>query len=108
MIGRGALARPSLPGEIARTLGILSPRPSLQNEPLGDREWAVLLQELVDLCGPGGRTLARLKQWLNLAQRHGEFRGFDAVKRAESVQGFFELLEGQGSARNATRAECAS
>ena len=86
MVGRGALARPSLPGEIAGALG-------LPFRPLFQDGWSGLLRELVQFCGPGGRTLARLKQWLNLAGRHGEFRGFDAVKRAGSVEELFALLE---------------
>lgn len=95
MIGRGALANPLLPRLIAGELG-LSPRSALQERPLGEREWAQLLRNLVEVAGENGRTLARLKQWLNLAQRFGEFQRFDAVKRAETVGALFAKLRDAG------------
>ncbi len=91
MIGRSALANPSLPGQIARELGINHPRPM----PV---DWPTLLRGLVEESGEGGRTLARLKQWLAMAGRHGDFRHFDLVKRAGSVAELFATLRATGGA----------
>lgn len=82
MIGRSALADPALPGQIARELGLL-----VRPRPTGD--WTARLAGLVEVAGPNARTLARLKQWLNLAHRFGDFPHFEAVKRLDSVE---ELL----------------
>jgi hypothetical protein len=38
------------------------------------------------------KTLLRLKQWASLARRHGDFPHFDAVKRTETTDEFFEAL----------------
>ena len=86
MLGRGAMADPTLPGQVARELGLGDPPPS------GD--WPTLLRRLVALSGENGRTLARIKGWLNLAHRFGEFGEFDRIKRAGTVP---ELLEGLAS-----------
>ena len=101
MIGRGAMARPSLPGEIAAELGIGSPRP--------EEAWGALLRRLAGLMelserSTPGRSVARLKQWLKLAHKHGEFRHFDAVKRSRSVEELYDLLENAEEARIPTRA----
>lgn len=86
MIGRGALARPTLPFEIASELG-LSPRAFS----LG---WEELLQRFVSVSDevPREVVLQRLKQWMKLASRHGEYDGFDRVKRAASLDEFFAGL----------------
>ena len=88
MLGRGALARPGLAGSIAREMG----RPSGQET----LDWTERLERLVYWCerfhpGTERRTLARLKQWLNIAYRHGNYDAFQSVKRAESVN---ELMTG--------------
>jgi tRNA-dihydrouridine synthase C len=90
MIGRGALARPSLSYEIARELGIPA------REPVTD--WIPLLRALLgwtERCGIriGPKGVQRLKQWLNLAQRHGDFTGFERVKRIDAVDDFFAALQ---------------
>ena len=66
MLGRGAMADPTLPGRAARALGLGEPPPP------GD--WPALMRRLVVLSGESGRTLARMKGWLNLAHRFGAFR----------------------------------
>ena len=94
MIGRGALADPSLPLRLAAELG-LSPQPPLQDEPLGEGEsWPALLREFALFSGEGGRTLPRLKQWLAMANRHGSYHAFERVKRAESVEALLVGLVG--------------
>ena len=90
MIGRSALASPGLSGEIAEALGIGHRTPPLS--------FPVIMKRFVDAApydGPRAdmRTLAKLKQWLKLAERHGDFRGFDAVKRSDSVAELLERLD---------------
>lgn len=125
MIGRGALADPSLPLRLARELGLphqqtacvhadglveagLALREDLtiplcgtdrellagQALPLqkGETDWPGLLREFALFSGEGGRTLARLKQWLAMANRHGAYHAFDRVKRATSVEELFAGL----------------
>lgn len=91
MIGRSALANPGLPYEIAQRLGL-----SRESPPPTD--WIRNLRRLVELCEVHDakcpkRTLMRLKQWLNLAHRHGDFAHFDAVKRLDRMAEFFDVLE---------------
>lgn len=88
MIGRGGLATPGLASRIGLELGL-----GTGMEPL---DWVERLQRLIYWCeqfhpGTDRRTLARLKQWLNIAHRHGDFHGFQAVKRAETI---YELMQG--------------
>lgn len=92
MLGRGALASPGLAGSIAREIG----RPSGQET----LHWLERLERLVYWCdqfhpGTDRRTLARLKQWLNIAYRHGNYNAFQFVKRAESLSEFRRLLDGE-------------
>ncbi|BDI28798.1 tRNA-dihydrouridine(16) synthase [Capsulimonas corticalis] len=95
MLGRGALADPTLSYQIAAELGLVPPRPAYLNDvPL---DWIAQLQRLVHWTdhfeGPSSRKiLPRMKQWLNLARRHGDFQAFDEVKRAESVEELFAIL----------------
>lgn len=95
MLGRGALANPRLPSQVARELGIW------QGEALPESDepfdWLPPLQRLVyyTACFEGkaaNRTVFRLKQWLKLASLFGEFRDFEAVKRAETLPEFFARL----------------
>ncbi len=87
MLGRGTLANPVLPGEVARELG-------LPSHPYETR-WEPLLRGFVEWCdGRETRTLARLKGWLAMAARHGAFDRFDALKRSTSVA---QILEGVGA-----------
>lgn len=90
MLGRGAMADPTLPALAARELGLHRGEtpPSLALE---TPDWPRLLRRLVALSGENGRTLARIKGWLNLAHRFGSFEGFDDLKRSSTVA---ELLEG--------------
>jgi tRNA-dihydrouridine synthase C len=91
MIGRGALANPALPHQIAGELGIGG-----NPDPLTD--WEKLFRGLttfIDGVGkPGSRlSLTRLKQWINLAHKFGNFPYFHELKRSENCAEFFELLE---------------
>lgn len=86
MIGRGALAHPSLAGEIRSELGLKARSYETSWKPLFTR-----LLEITD--GIDGnlssRRAHRIKQWLNIAKNHGDFPLFDEVKRLESAE---ELL----------------
>lgn len=91
MIGRGALANPSLPSQIAFELGILRGPARCQTD------WIPQLQSLVDFTKVYegvvvARSVARLKQWLKLAANHGEFRHFDAVKYTQTTEELFQVL----------------
>lgn len=91
MIGRGALANPELPHQIASELGIAWAASAL------DTDWERLFRTLLAYTEMYGdrikpRALMRLKQWLKIAHNHGEFDRFDVLKHAESVDEFFELL----------------
>jgi tRNA-dihydrouridine synthase C len=90
MLGRGALADPRLPAQVARELGLP------HTEPPGELDWPVYLRRLVARTEEDGGftpagTLRRVKQWLHTAEKYGEFRGFEVAKRAKTCD---ELLEG--------------
>jgi tRNA-dihydrouridine synthase C len=91
MIGRGALARPSLSHQIARELGLTAK--AVPTEPAWEslfRDLMVCSQELGADSSRG--LLLRLKQWLRIATTCGDFLHFDAVKREETLDGFFQGL----------------
>jgi tRNA-dihydrouridine synthase C len=91
MLGRGALANPLLAMQVAHELG-------LRSGPLPTRwEWPVLLQRLINWTTHfyevgQERALSRLKQWLSLAAKFGNFTGFDRIKRAQSCEEVLRLL----------------
>jgi len=95
MLGRGALSNPRLVHQAAAELGLAS----AQSVP--DRvDWSENLSRLagaMDVAyGPQSWKLCvgRLKQWLKLAQKYGDFDGFDRVKLARSVDEVFEAIGG--------------
>jgi len=102
MLGRGALANPYLPQQIACELGIATrPCPADTGEAIN---WVPHLKRLIALTAQiEGKTLmdkradhfvvCRLKQWLNLAAKQGNFADFEAVKRLETTRQLFEFLE---------------
>ena len=95
MLGRGAMANPRLPAQIAHELGILSsPLPADREEPL---DWQPYLQRLIGFMEFFGqttssRTTLRLKQWLRMASTHGNFPNFETVKRTQTVEELFAVL----------------
>jgi tRNA-dihydrouridine synthase C len=90
MIGRSAMADPSLSWAIAGELGLeVGPTPSL--------DWDRLLSRFVYWLdayeqGYSTRPLERIKQWLSLAHRHGEFPLFDEIKRMKALDEVFDSL----------------
>jgi len=102
MIGRGALADPSLPWKIASELGL--PRNGDNSPPKCPDSWHARISRLVEWTGrfPAEREqklVGRIKQWLALAARHGDFTAFDDIKRASTVD---ELLRKLASSDTST------
>lgn len=87
MIGRGALANPNLVYEVSRELGISSLTPP--SEPWGER-----FGRLIEFMGDVTPTVAlmRLKQWMKLANRHGDFAFFDELKVCQTLEEFLYRL----------------
>ncbi len=98
MLGRGALANPFLSGQAARELGLPNAPTDL---PPGDgaivTDWRPYLDCLARHTAPfpsmkPGYLVKRLKQWLRLANLHGDFAAFDAIKRTETVEELYAVL----------------
>lgn len=89
MLGRGALACPTLALAAARELGIRGVGP---NAPFGrsPAEWLPLLRRFMEISTTVGsspvRTVSRVKQWLRIANHDGRLPWFNAIKRCESPQ----------------------
>jgi tRNA-dihydrouridine synthase C len=97
MLGRGALADPRLPRLAAAELGLVAAVPA--DETPRPVDWPERLRRLVWWAGqfPGFRPegmVRRLKQWLAMAARHGDFAAFEAVKRAATVEELLVEVEG--------------
>ncbi len=102
MLGRGALANPYLPQQIACELGIATQPCSADTaQPI---DWVPHLKRLLALTtqiegktGADKRTdhflVCRLKQWLNLASKQGNFVEFEAIKRLGTVAELLASLE---------------
>ncbi len=95
MLGRGALANPLLPYQVAQELGIgghiAIPDP---NAPF---HWLPLLERFIHFSHYYGEhspvgCVMRLKQWMNLAHKFGNFVGFDSLKLTKTPDEFFECL----------------
>lgn len=92
MIGRGALANPILPRKIAIELGIMSHQ-SVPNQVDWEFELAELVRHSANFDGDDPVVnLMRLKQWIKLATKHGDFIHFDAVKASTTLREFFDRL----------------
>jgi len=95
MLGRGALASPSLARAAGCELAIRGIGP---NRPF-DRtpgEWLPLVRRFIEINGAmatsATRTVARVKQWLRIANHDGRMAWFDAIKRCETPQDLMEQL----------------
>lgn len=99
MLGRGALANPFLSHQIAHELGLITMKPTAPTpKDMGGFDWRPYLQLLADhsdnfTAKSQNYLLRRLKQWLKIANLCGTFDAFDAVKRSESTEEMFAILE---------------
>ncbi len=90
MVGRGALANPTLPYEIAELMGKSSDRHHAT-------DWKSLLSRFLhwnehyQMAAPS-KMVARLKQWLKLAANLGAFRDFDEIKICTTPQEILQVL----------------
>jgi len=101
MLGRCAIANPNLSHAIAAELGLFSNRAPISVTSVGDKlhtgdlDWTTLVMQLIRAskyyAQPDAQTLCRVKQWLSMAARFGEFSRFDFVKRSQSID---ELMAG--------------
>jgi tRNA-dihydrouridine synthase C len=94
MLGRGALADPTLAPRVAAELGIAA-GPGVGRP---EADWPARMRALLAWTpSPGGHPPAaavhRMKQWLRLAATHGSFTGFNAVKRARTPDELLAILE---------------
>ncbi len=90
MIGRGALANPALPGQIAAELGLVL-KPSAP-------DWLGCFERFVTISRAQGlehekHLVMRLKQWMKLAHNHGDFPAFDRLKLAATVEEILDRLD---------------
>lgn len=96
MLGRGALATPTLARAAAWELGVPGARPPA---PFGKSpaDWLPLLRRFADVyaaqVGAANYTATRIKQWLRIANHHGALPWFEAVKRQDGAEGLLKQLE---------------
>lgn len=82
MLGRGTLANPNLVGDLAKDLGL----PFEWRAP----DWVRLINGFIRWAEAYGVTsqnylLQRTKQWLSLASSHGDYIGFERIKRCKTL-----------------------
>jgi tRNA-dihydrouridine synthase C len=95
MLGRGALASPTLARAAARELGIRGAAPT---EPFGrtPAEWLPLVRRLIEISdamvGSLAYTATRVKQWLRMANHDGRMDWVDQLTRQKSPQDLLDHL----------------
>jgi tRNA-dihydrouridine synthase C len=92
MLGRGALADPSLPHQVAQALGISTRRrPELCWLNLFRRlsYWSAQVGGASDL-----RVLQKVKQWGSIAHSRGQAPWFEGLKRAETLAEAMRIIAG--------------
>ena len=103
MLGRGALADPTLGRQAAREIGIpgVNLFPSFARTPSA---WLPLISRYAELCRASGLPpdyiVCRVKQWLRMNNRDGKLAWFDALKGCQDLG---DLLECLGSSDAADR-----
>ena len=103
MLGRGAMADPSLASAIARELGISSKGQVSETaaDSLNGRvsHWMPLLKRFAVLCEPVSTSpsyvVCRIKQWLKMAAHKNSITWFDQIKTAKTVDEIWKILETQ-------------
>jgi tRNA-dihydrouridine synthase C len=98
MLGRGALADPSLGYKAARELGLPSARMPLSFTRT-PADWLSLIFRYCELCAtsgvPAGYIVCRVKQWLRMANHNGKLHWFDSLKGCEELGELLNYLGGQ-------------
>lgn len=98
MLGRGALADPSLAWAVARELGLAVPAGAVA-APMGPswREWRPLLARFAELSEPladrTNYTACRIKQWIRYAAPRRGIGWFDAIKKLERHEEMLALQD---------------
>jgi tRNA-dihydrouridine synthase C len=96
MLGRGALANPGLAHQVAAELGIVRADPKAAA--MRAIDWPAELERLVEWTHRTERSadkaVFRMKQWLKMAATFGTFTGFEAIKRARSMNELLVSLRG--------------
>lgn len=89
MLGRGALADPSLVHHLAHELGLPAPVPQTI-------DWPAIFARFVVLCEPYADNpqyaLCRIKQWLRMADYSHRLAWSAPLKRTQSLAEFFKSL----------------
>lgn len=97
MLGRGALSEPGLAKVIAQKLGLPVETPALFERDLG--RWIMLLEEFHSLnegyAERTGYSVRRIKQWMNIANKRGDFPWFKEIKKSQTIEELFEILRNQ-------------
>lgn len=99
MLGRSALADPSLVLRIARDLGMEVPAGTIQTEPFGQKaqDWIPILKRFVELSQPAhdkpAYVAARIKQWKRMVYQNRKISWFDSLKRAQHMDEIFDILK---------------
>jgi len=95
MLGRGALASPTLARAAARELGIRGAAPT-RTFGRTPAEWLPLLRRFIDISAAvvdsPAYTAARIKQWLRMANHDGGMAWADSLMRRQSLQGLLDHL----------------
>ena len=101
MLGRGALAYPTLALAVARELGI---RSTSRNERFGrtPADWLPLVRRFIEISGAMAAsprcTVGRLKQWLHIANHDGRMPWLAELKRRKSPQEMVDHLDALAAA----------
>jgi tRNA-dihydrouridine synthase C len=94
MIGRGALANPSLVHEMATELGIHTE--SYEMFAQRAQDWEMILMRFAEIVEPmvsnPHYTLCRIKQWLKLASLKNSLPWFDEAKRSKTVEELLSVI----------------
>lgn len=107
MIGRGALANPSLVDVCAKHLGMKAP--TAQQSTCTFSEWKRIIEQVVEEsrnhAESDRRTLSRVKQWLNYANHRKTISWFDSIKRVRDTKELslaLSMIEHAEESKNST------
>lgn len=103
MLGRGALAHPGLVHQIAREIGLPAQFQARDSEraaafdPAESRAWIALFRRFAEICaedsGARANPIHRIKHWMRLAAIPRKLTFVEPVKRAQSLEEIYSILE---------------